>query len=247
MADNQFIFDFLVGKDDVTPTMDKTRKSTQNFGESVDRMGRQSMIAMRSFGEAGKLAGFSDELVKATYNAANMTDVVGDMAGAMAMLNPIMLGVAAVGMGVALMAQQVSAAGAPMRELDERLASLAKQDNTAKTLANISGATEAQAKEALIAAGASKEYADQLLRLERAAQGDVWGNRLAQIQGGGGDLGGSLIDSLKNLGKQYISVAAATGEFVASGGDAARAQSVYNEMLAGTPEEMGRGAPAPKQ
>src|SRR4030065_23777 len=146
MADNQFIFDFLVGKDDVTPTMDKTRKSTQNFGESVDRMGRQSMIAMRSFGEAGKLAGFSDELVKATYNAANMTDVIGDMAGA------------------------------------------------------------------------SKEYADQLLRLERAAQGDVWGNRLAQIQGGGGDLGGGLIDSLKNLGKQYISVAGGTGEVCALGG-----------------------------
>lgn len=79
----------------------------RRLGGEIDSMGRQSMIAMRALGDASNLAGLDRAITQSIGNAAIMTDTVGDLAGAFTMLNPVMLGVAAVGTALAFAFQKI--------------------------------------------------------------------------------------------------------------------------------------------
>lgn len=77
------------------------------LGSQIDAMGRQSMIALRAMGDAAQMAGLDRTLTQSVAGMAVMVDSIGDLSGALTMLNPTMLAVTAAGSALALVFNRI--------------------------------------------------------------------------------------------------------------------------------------------
>ena len=166
------------GAGEQTAAMKKADTTAKQHNDSVKRGAGEQTAAlgmtrrewMRTGSEASfyltSIASKSGEAGKALGEATGMVTQLGEsfMFG-----GGVGVAIAGIGIGVSLLSKALFEVSPEIKELDDQLKSIAEKDKTAQTLAQISGATTEQAKQALIAAGASKQFADELLRLEQAA------------------------------------------------------------------------------
>lgn len=117
-------------------------------------------------------------------------------------------GLTVVTTGVSALITTLMTAPPEVKKLNDELTSLANKGQTAETLARLAGVTEDQAEKALIAAGASREYARELLGLQEAAsktKGQQW---LEQANELGIALTGWLpgMQAARDFGKEWNTV-----------------------------------------
>lgn len=131
------------------------------FGETIDRSGRQAMIGMRSIGEMARLTGVNENLSQTIYTAAGAADSIGDLSGALAMLNPALLAVTLVGAGAALIFTQMQA---DAKKAAEEVAKIREPfEETRKEIESLSKlkGVDALAKDLGVTSAALKEYIAQ--------------------------------------------------------------------------------------
>jgi len=104
-----FIEGLREGASEAEKTASKINQTTSHWrdlGDEIDRAGRQSRIGIRALTEVGGLAGFNMQMLQSIGIVANMTDAVGDLAGAFSAINPVMFATVAAGAAVTLMFQR---------------------------------------------------------------------------------------------------------------------------------------------